>query len=248
LTIPWPARCEGFRIAHHPCLGSTQDTARALAEAGERELVVVADVQTGGHGRHGRGWVSPAGNLYASLVTRPPFARALWPVGSLIAATSLAAALADVADAPLPVAVKWPNDVLLDGRKIAGLLLEVVGDVLVVGCGLNVTTSPAALPEATALACAGVDAAPPTVLEAWLRRWRAATAALAAGDTAGWRERWLELAAGLHRPIRVTLADRVIEGVHRGIDGHGALRVETPSGVEAVLAGDVELVRSKETF
>jgi BirA family biotin operon repressor/biotin-[acetyl-CoA-carboxylase] ligase len=93
-----------------------------------------------------------------------------------------------------------------------------------------------------------VDVSALALLERWLEAWRRAAAALAAGDTASWRDEWLARAAGLHRPVRVTLAGRRLEGVHRGIDAHGALRVETAAGVETVLAGEVELVRLGETF
>jgi BirA family biotin operon repressor/biotin-[acetyl-CoA-carboxylase] ligase len=227
---------------------STQDEARALVARGDSEVVVVADEQRTGRGRHGRGWVSPPGNLYASVVTRPPFEQALWPAASLIAADALAGTLAGRLPHGPPVAVKWPNDVLLDGRKLAGLLLEVAAPALIIGFGLNLRFAPADLPETTTLAEHGVHVAAPEVLAAWLARWREAVAELAAGDRESWRARWLDRAAGLHRPVRVKLADRVLEGVHRGVDAQGALRVETPAGIETVFAGDVELVRLGETL
>jgi BirA family biotin operon repressor/biotin-[acetyl-CoA-carboxylase] ligase len=248
LSAAWPQTLAGFAIAHHLRLPSTQDEARRRARAGAREVVVVADEQTGGHGRRGRNWTSPPGNLYATVVTAPGFPPAFRPAASLIASTALCRAVEDLAPAPPPLAVKWPNDVLLDGRKLAGLLLEVADDVLLLGCGVNLHTPPPDFPEAATLAGAGVDASAVVVLETFLEAWRRQAAALAAGDTASWRDAWLARAAGLHRPIRVTLAERRLEGVHRGIDAHGALRVETADGIETVLAGDVELVRLGETF
>jgi len=229
-------------------LASTQDEARRRACAGGREFVVVADEQTGGHGRRGRSWTSPPGNLYATVVTAPRFAPAFLPAGSLIAATALCRAIEQLAATPPPLSVKWPNDVLLDGRKLAGLLLEVAGDAVLIGCGLNLRVAPPAFPEAATLAGWGLDVPAPLVLEGWLGAWKRAAAALAGGDTASWRDAWLARAAGLDRPLRVTLAERRLEGVHRGIDAYGALRVETAGGVERVLAGDVELVRLGETF
>lgn len=238
----------GFALRHHPRLASTQDEARRLAVGGEREVVVVADEQTGGHGRRGRGWDSPPGNLYASLVTTARWPRALWPAGSLIAATTLCTALEGLAPPDAAgLALKWPNDVLLDGRKVAGLLLEAADDAVLVGCGLNLEVAPSGLASATTLAAAGWRTDPLTVLERWLQAWNRAVTTLADGDTTSWREAWLARAAGLHRPIRVALPKRTLEGVHRGIDAHGALRVETAAGVEAVFAGDVELVRLGET-
>ncbi len=238
----------GFTLTRHARLASTQEEARRLARAGAREVVVVAGEQTGGHGRRGRAWTSPPGNLYATAVTAPGFPPAYLPAGSLIAATALCDAVDALADGPLPLAVKWPNDVLLDGRKLAGLLLEVADDALVIGCGVNVEVAPPEVPEAATLAAHGLDVDAAVVLERWLAAWRGAADAVAAGDVTSWRDAWLARAAGLHRPIRVALAGRRLEGVHRGIDAHGALRVETAAGVETVLAGDVELVRLGETL
>ncbi len=249
MSAQTPEVVAGFALHRHRRLASTQDEARRLAATGARAFVVVADEQTGGHGRRGRGWQSPPGNLYASLVTTPRWPRALWPAGSLIAAAALATALEELAPPGAPrLALKWPNDVLLDGRKVAGLLLEAADDAVLVGCGLNLAVAPAELASATTLAAAGWDTDPSTVLERWLRAWSRAVAALAEGDTTSWREAWLARAAGLHRPVRVALPKRRLEGVHRGIDAYGALRVETAAGVETVLAGDVELVRLGETL
>ena len=242
----WPERAAGFALDRHARLASTQDEARRRAQAGDREFVVVAGEQTGGHGRRGRDWTSPPGNLYATLVTRPGFAPSYLPAASLIAATSLCEAIEELAPAPLPLAVKWPNDVLLDGRKLAGLLLEMTRDAVLVGCGVNLRVAPAAFPEAATLAAHGAELEPAPVLEGWLAAWARAAQALAAGDTESWRKAWLARAAGLDRPVRVMLAERRLDGVHRGIDAYGALRVETAAGLETVLAGDVELVRPGE--
>jgi BirA family biotin operon repressor/biotin-[acetyl-CoA-carboxylase] ligase len=248
LTARWPAAVAGLAVEAHPRLASTQDEARRRAGEGARELVVVAGEQTGGHGRRGRRWTSPPGNLYATLVTAPDFPPAYRPAASLLAATALCRALEGLAATAPALAVKWPNDVLLDGRKLAGLLLEVQGDAFLIGCGLNLRSPPPDVPEAATLAAQGLDATPADVLERWLRAWRDAADRLAAGDTSSWRDDWLARAAGLHRPVRVTLAERRLEGVHRGIDAYGALRVETADGIETVLAGDVELVRLGETL
>jgi BirA family biotin operon repressor/biotin-[acetyl-CoA-carboxylase] ligase len=248
LSAVWPPTLGGFAIHHHARLASTQDEARRLARTGERDVVVVAGEQTGGHGRRGRSWTSPPGNLYATVVAAPGFAPAYRPAASLIAATALCRAIEDLAPAPVPVAVKWPNDVLLDGRKLAGLLLEITGDdAVLIGCGVNVRTAPPEFPEAATLAGAGVEATAPRLLERFLGAWRAAADGLAAGDTTSWRDDWLARAAGLHRPLRVSLPERTLVGLHRGIDAHGALRVETAEGIETVVAGDVELVRLGET-
>ena len=104
---------------------STNDEARRLAEQGAPAgAVVVAAEQVKGRGRHGRGWDSPRGNLYASLLLRPDCTIAVSAQLSLVASLALAEALVALAPADADVRVKWPNDVLIRGAKVAGLLLE----------------------------------------------------------------------------------------------------------------------------
>ncbi|MFP4127246.1 MAG: biotin--[acetyl-CoA-carboxylase] ligase, partial [Alphaproteobacteria bacterium] len=182
MSAVWPDEVAGFALHHHARLASTQDEARRLAKAGARELVVVADEQTGGHGRRGRRWTSPPGNLYATVVTTPGVAPAFVPALSLIAASALCQALEGRAIPPPPLAVKWPNDVLLDGRKLAGLLLEVSDDAVLIGCGVNLATAPPEVPAAATLSSWGLELSAAGVLARWLEAWRRAAAALAAGD------------------------------------------------------------------
>lgn len=244
---------EGYRLVALASVPSTNDEAKRLAAAGEPAgLVVVAGEQTAGRGRHRRTWISPPGNLYLSIVLRPtcPVARTpeLGFVAALAVADAVAAALpAGGAAAGDPVRCKWPNDVLLDGGKVAGLLLETAGeaggrvDWLVAGIGINVATSPGALPgamPATSLAAAGatIDAAGllPHLLQAFAARHRFWEEAGFAPLRALWRSR-------AHRAgdmLTVRLADRSIGGRYVDIDDNGALILDTPSGRRTVTAGD----------
>jgi BirA family biotin operon repressor/biotin-[acetyl-CoA-carboxylase] ligase len=245
VTGSWPASLAGFRLEHHVRVGSTQDRARAIAAEGVARGVVVADVQTGGRGRQGRQWQSPAGNLYASALLARTFPPALTPCFSLVAAVALVQAIETTVGRPLPLALKWPNDALLDGRKLAGLLLEATEGHLLVGLGLNVQIAP---PEAATLESAVGEVDVTALTARWLAGLDAGVRDLERDGFGTWRAAWLARAAWLDEPVRVVLPDRVVTGRHRGIDDHGALRVETPGGLETIFAGDVEQVRLGETI
>ncbi|OGC10929.1 biotin--[acetyl-CoA-carboxylase] ligase [candidate division WOR-1 bacterium RIFOXYA12_FULL_52_29] len=135
----------GRKIVHYPEIDSTSDEARRLVKLGEREgLVIVADRQTGGRGKPGSGWFSPEGNLYFSTLLKPyrnPPALAPITLFSALAARSALSRLVD-----LPIMIKWPNDLLVRGRKIAGVLVEGMGGYLIVGIGINVNMSEETLP------------------------------------------------------------------------------------------------------
>jgi BirA family transcriptional regulator, biotin operon repressor / biotin---[acetyl-CoA-carboxylase] ligase len=254
MTASLPSLPQSYRLVSYDTLGSTNDEAKRLArDGGAAGTIVWALEQTAGRGRRGRPWISPRGNLYASLL--------LWPRCSPERAAQLgfAAALA-VSDALLSLvpqiaglALKWPNDVLLGGRKIAGILLEseIAGSMscdsdgrlgfLVVGTGVNLAAAPpdAEFP-ATSLCAEGYPPPEPGVmLEAyirwfatWERRW------LEEGF-APLRAAWLARAAGLGEPIRVRLESRTMHGRFADLDHAGTLVLETADGSTLISAGDV---------
>ncbi|MEX2649643.1 MAG: biotin--[acetyl-CoA-carboxylase] ligase [Alphaproteobacteria bacterium] len=227
---------------------STNDEAKRLADAGAAEgTFVTAEIQTRGRGRRGAAWSSPAGNLHMSIILRPecPAARA-GQVG-FVAALALAATFDRVLPAKAAVRLKWPNDVLIDGRKAAGILLETstVGSGavawLVVGIGVNVASAPAsAARPATSLAAAGasvsVDALADMVARALLHgheRWRR----VGFGPV---REAWLARAFGLGARADVNLDHERFEAQFVGLDDSGALIAELPGGARrAISAGEV---------
>jgi BirA family transcriptional regulator, biotin operon repressor / biotin---[acetyl-CoA-carboxylase] ligase len=236
-----------YRVVAHQRIASTSDEAKRLvAEGAPAGTLVWARVQTAGRGRQGRGWVSPAGNFYASLILRPPVPVAMAAQLSFVAALAVADACLALAPAAA-ISLKWPNDVLLAGRKLAGLLLESQSqgdgmlDWLVLGIGINLATYPVEVEyPATALAAVGADVDADAMLGAlavsllvWYERWR---------EGAGFatiRAEWLARAQGLNQPIRVRLPGETREGVFAGLDTDGALLLDTGTGRHRIAAGEV---------
>ena len=217
---------------------STQDTARALAEAGAGEgALAVAERQTAGRGRRGRGWLSPEGGLYFSLVLRPELPLVALPLVSLAAGVALAEA-AGVGG------LKWPNDLLApDGRKLAGVLLEadLRGEevrYLVLGVGLNL--EPPGLEGA-----AGLAEFAPARRDDVLARFLAALEPLylALPDPEPVRAAWRARTVTLGRPVRVHTPAGPKEGTAVDLEADGSLVLKTPRGKRTrVSAGDVEWI------
>lgn len=249
MTIALPEGCTLVALAQ---TGSTNDEAKSLAANGAADGTVVwAREQTAGRGRRGREWVSPAGNLYLSMLLRPGRPPVESAQLSFVAAVALGDAIAEFLPGHAELNCKWPNDVLVNGRKVAGILLESSGaatgqatDWVVVGCGVNIAGHPPdTLYPATDLAAEGASAASvEAVLEHFLEsffRWRDRW--MEAG-IAPVRAAWLARAAGLGRDITVRLPHREIRGRFVDMDRDGALLLEGPGGVrETISAGDVFL-------
>lgn len=230
-------------------LDSTNEEVRRQAEAGAAEgLAVLAKRQTAGRGRRGRPWESPAGNLYLSLLLRPPGPPALAATLSFLSAVAVIETL-ELAEASIGprLSAKWPNDVLAGGAKVAGILLESRTDAdgglawVTVGIGVNLLHYPPDTPyQATALAAHGVAVAPedfaPWLLARfgfWYDRW-------VAEGFGPVREAWLQRAQGLGQPVVVRLPDGDLHGRFAALDAGGALLLELPDGrLHTVTAGDV---------
>ena len=243
----------GREIRWYDTLPSTNDLARSLAEAGDAEgIVIVAEQQTAGRGRLGRAWASPPGGLWLSVMLRPRLPAAQTPLVGLAASAATAAAIEEMT--ALRPRVKWPNDVLVEGRKVAGLLLE-AGPVhrdtaapswLVVGIGINVNVAPEALPRrpqypATSLAAAaGRSVGRGPLLRTLLRRFDRDYGELRERGGAAILERWRALSETLGREVRVATASATIEGLAYDVDEVGALLVRARDGGERrIVAGEV---------
>ena len=229
---------------------STQRVARDLAHDGAEEgTIVIAEAQSAGRGRLGRSWHSPPGtNLYCSIVLRPPLPPGGVPQLALV--LGLAAADAVAAVAGLEVGLKWPNDVVLDGRKAAGILTEMEAEVervhhVVAGLGVNVNAEafpPELAATATSLRLAAgrpVDRAVLTaaLLAAVERRYDRFVAEGFAPVRREWEQRsWLG-----GKEVRVASPEGELHGRVLGLDDDGALRLETPVGLRRVVAGEVTL-------
>ena len=226
---------------------STMDVARREAAAGAPDgTVVVAERQTAGRGRLDRSWVAPPGNIYATIVMRPPAERLR--VLSIVSPLAVAEALEGVAG--LSPAIKWPNDVLVGGRKISGMLVEtdLAGGVVnhaLVGIGVNVDLDVESEPEIAEIATSvrrELGRSPPReeLLAALLNAFEARYDEALTGD--GPFQAWRSRLVTLGQRVTATLPDGVEEGVAEDVDGQGDLLVRRDDGtLVTVDAGDVTL-------
>ena len=231
----------GFEIRTYASLGSTNDEARRLAREGAAEgTVVTALEQSAGRGRHGRAWASPPGNLYLSLLLRPNLPPGRLGELAFLAGLAVAEAVAALLPAGRAVTLKWPNDVLVDGAKIAGILIEQEAEAAVIGIGLNVAHSPSDTPyPATSLAAAGAGTAVAAARACLLDRLAAALARWRGEGFAPIRSAWLARAHPLGTALSVRLPEGAITGRFAGLDPTGALLIETAAGPRRITSGEV---------
>lgn len=240
---------DGYRFVILPKVGSTSDLLGRLAAAGAEEgTVLIAREQSGGRGRRGRQWISPPGNLYMSVLLKPEVAPAFAGQIGFVAGLAIAETLAQRVEGRT-ISLKWPNDVLVEGRKISGLLAEAVtqGSELahvVVGIGVNLAAAPEGEVRWPVVALSEYGAAPrdPIAfasgltrrLVRWLEIW----------ERDGFepvRAAWMGRAWGLGKDLTTSEGETIVEGRFDGIDAEGALVLE-------LAAGGRKLVRSGEVF
>jgi BirA family biotin operon repressor/biotin-[acetyl-CoA-carboxylase] ligase len=237
------ATAAGVRLIAHEVLGSTNAEALRLARQGERgPLWIAADRQTAGRGRRGRAWISPLGNLYASLLLTEPAAAEHWPQLSFVAALAMHDAVVEVAAELKPLlTIKWPNDLLLAGAKLGGILIEAESGIsaVAVGIGVNCASHPADTEfPAADLAAAGAAVSAATLFAALSVKMVGRLAQWNAG--AGFstiRADWLARAAGVGESVRVRLAERELVGRFEALDESGAVVLRLPDGNATTIAG-----------
>jgi BirA family biotin operon repressor/biotin-[acetyl-CoA-carboxylase] ligase len=230
-----------FQVHHLDRIGSTNDEAWRLANsAAPHGTVVHADEQTSGRGRFTRRWFSPPGNLYLSIILRLGPAQARCTELGFVTAL----AVADAVDALLPrrirAKLKWPNDVLVNGGKIAGILIEQANDVTVVGIGVNILHAPHDAPYHVATLAgngglATVDGARERLLhalDAWLNIWQQE-------GFAPVRTAWLARAQPAGVPLSVMVGGQKINGTFAGLDTDGAMLLETSDGRQRIVSGEI---------
>jgi BirA family biotin operon repressor/biotin-[acetyl-CoA-carboxylase] ligase len=236
----------GYRVASFDTIGSTNAEALTRARSGDDgPLWIVSGLQTEGRGRRGRAWTTDRGNLAASLLIRCDVLPAVAATLGFVAALALDEAIRLCAPG-LDVALKWPNDVLAGGAKLAGILLESerAGEALkiVAGIGVNVTSAPSDIGiPAVALSGLGRQVRSEDLFMALSDSWVDLYSLWKAGQgMQRLRPLWLAKAAGIGQPVSVSTGERTVHGVFETLDEQGRLMIRTADGsTVAVSAGDV---------
>jgi BirA family biotin operon repressor/biotin-[acetyl-CoA-carboxylase] ligase len=250
------SQSSGTRLVAFESIGSTNAEALARARAGEAgPLWLVTDQQTAGRGRRSRAWVSPRGNLAASILeiidVTPAVAATLGFAAGLaldaaLRQVSIEAALRTGGAADWSFALKWPNDVLAGREKLSGILLEAEavasGLAIVVGMGTNVVSAPQGTPyPATSLASLGIQVGAEDLFHALSDAWAEFRGIWDEGHGfSEIRRLWLERAAGIGAPISIQAGEKSVEGIFETIDDTGCLILKTDGGERIpIAAGDV---------
>ncbi|HQT63214.1 MAG: biotin--[acetyl-CoA-carboxylase] ligase [Acidocella sp. 20-57-95] len=237
-----------WRLEHFATLDSTSTYCAERARQGEAAgLAVLADQQTAGRGSRGRQWVSTGGNLYLSVLLRPE-----GPVSSigafpLLAGLALAKAVRSLLPGPAPAPMlKWPNDVLMMGAKLAGVLIDASPlegriDWLVIGIGLNLAEAPqVAGRKTTCLADYGVCVPPYQAAQAVLEALSQYLAVLHEGGLPAIQSAWLAAAHPVGSPLVIT-GNRNLSGTFAGLTAEGALQLCVENRIETLQTGDIWL-------
>lgn len=251
---PEPYLPAGWKLMAYETLDSTNSALMRLVESGaelSEGTLMWANIQTGGRGRAGRTWEGPPGNVYASYLIAAPARAQDAPQIGFVAARAVADTILDLPrhnTAPPNVTCKWPNDVLVEGAKVCGILPELTRgedrrEWIVLGIGINLKAVDVTNPNypVTALADHNIDTTAAHVLTV-LSRF------LAAGLTT-WREKgfeatraaWLEMGPEVGSPVAVNPGKGTVTGTFGGLDTDGALLLDGPGGRQRILAGDVLL-------
>jgi BirA family biotin operon repressor/biotin-[acetyl-CoA-carboxylase] ligase len=227
-----------FRLLWREKVSSTNDELRALAEKGPTEgLILIADEQTAGRGRRGAAWLSPKGeNLAFSVLLRPSVSKALWHRLSLAAGLAVAEAL----EACVPAAeIKWPNDVRVSGKKIAGILVEAGRDFVIIGIGINVNSTgfPEGLGATSLREELGVEMDRAEVLHGVINRLSRRAGEIGVGFEGMLKSIRERCALTGHR-VSFLSADKRREGIVKGLGTAGELLVEIDGVTESLVQAD----------
>lgn len=244
MSAPQPEVPAGCHLIVFDSVDSTNQEAKALAQSGASAGTVVwARQQVAGRGRHGRSWSSPPGNLYLSVIQRPDCRPADAPQLGFVAGVALAETLGRLSD--IPVTLKWPNDLMANGKKASGILLESAADAdgrmdwLIIGTGVNVELSPADLPDVTSLHEEGAKISVEALLSTFLERlfWH-----IGQWQEHGFqpiRERWMSYALPVGTQMRVKMPGGDVLGRFSGIDERGSLLLGSNGDARRIDMGDI---------
>lgn len=247
LTNQLKSKVFGSAIEWHEAVDSTQNMAQKLAEEGAPEgTLVVAEQQLNGRGRMGRGWVSPQGKgIWMSMVLRPSVPIHFAPQLTLLTAVALCRSLRRVTS--LPIGIKWPNDLLIEGKKISGILLESTAEderlrYVIAGIGISVNLEKSDYPEeildkvtSLRMANGGESFDRITVIADFLHEWEQLYFLYLDKGFAPIITLWEALSVSLNQPARLITPQGTIDGVPIGLDASGALTVRKEDGSTVVV-------------
>lgn len=256
--IKWKLKTKvlGKEVISYKKTGSTNDIAYGLAEKGLKEgSVIIAEEQEKGKGRHGRTWISPSkGGIYMSVILRPEITPNEISRITLMAAVAAAKAIRETTG--LSALIKWPNDILIDGRKVCGILTEMKAeqdrvDFIIIGIGINVNTHSGKLPKGASslreeLRLGGKphDISRIELARKLLEKLEESYFILKKDGAGAIMEEWKHLTGMLGSRVRVVLQNRTFEGLAHNIDTDGALIVRRDAGtLEKVSSGDIIMLR-----
>lgn len=250
--IPLKPLMEDYHLLSYDVLDSTNDEAKRLAAGGGAHGAVIwSKKQTAGRGRMGRHWISSEGNFFVSALLAPNVRLEQCAQLSFVMAVAVAETLEAILPDPSALSLKWPNDILVSGKKIGGILLESVTTQemsgtprqwVIAGVGINIDSAPEhVLYPATCLRTEGVELiSAKIVLSRFLHHFLLRYDDWAANGFAPAKAAWEERAYQIGKPIAVMVGDERHAGIYQGIDASGQLLLKTNAGnVMAILAGDV---------
>lgn len=250
---------QGWRIKAFDEIDGTNAALRRMVEMGAEDsegLIITARMQTAGRGREGRVWTSTPGNLFASFLVEATGGVARAPELGFVSSLAVISAIQTLMPDHAPdqsLRCKWPNDVLFDGAKVSGILLETVNSpaggklYVIVGIGINLVAVDVEQPRyaITSLAQHGAkigvaQALEPLVkqLAIWVETWQRE-------GFGPIRDAWLKFAAGIGQTLSVRLPHETVSGIFADLDVDGALMIETAAGPRRIHAGDVILPRAE---
>lgn len=236
----------GKKILAYESLDSTNDTAYHLAEKGEKEgTVIIAERQKKGKGRQGRSWASPKGGVYFSCVLRPDIEPKEVAKITLVSALAVCASIRKTAE--VPAMIKWPNDIIINGRKVCGILTEMKAeqdrvDFVILGIGINVCTNSNLLPRSATSLVKESDSAPSKVALAKnvLENLEHYLAIFKKDGFDKIRDEWRHYSTTLGHHVKINCHDEKIEGQAMDVDEDGALVVRLDSGFHRrIFSGDI---------
>jgi len=259
--LPWEitndlkTKTVGKRVYYFEEIDSTQNFAQQIAlDKKENGTIVIAEKQTAGRGRLDRKWTSPKGGIWFSLIVHPEFDVSTSTLVPIAGAVALAKSIKITLD--VDVSVKWPNDITLDGKKVAGMLVDASFqanniDYLILGIGINFDVDPKKIEKrlsnspnfygVKSLRRRDDNTPPKSLLKEFLVQFEKTLIQLNKGEKSKIVKEWTKMAEKIERRITINTSDGKITGVAQGIDNDGALRLETKKGIEKIFVGDFVL-------